>query len=123
MTHQTIENNQYDHELTLFAYHSAYDKDHLADLVKSMQAFGWVGAPLVKYDEQLMTGSHRYEAACIVGLDTIPVVDYKDIFSTEYTDDELDDIVADEHSWVVDLTQIAHKSDPEIAAELGLDAH
>jgi hypothetical protein len=70
-----------------------------------------------------MTGSHRYEAACIAGLDYIPVVDFADVIYTDETQDELDDIVSTEYNWVLTLTQIAHESDPEMADALGLDAH
>lgn len=119
MTNETVLNNTQYHSLTLTPYHEAYDQDKLQALVADMIANGWVGAPLVKFDDQLLTGSHRYRAAELAELDHIPVVDYKDVFCV----DDADEIVNDCELWVVELTYAALDSDPEIAEELGMDAH
>lgn len=124
MTSRTVINNTYEHHLDrvdLIPYHGAIDLKKLQTLVDSMIASGWVGAPLVKFDDNLLTGSHRYRAARLSELATIPVVDYKDVFCVDA--DEIDEIVAESDDWVVKLSAEALESDPEIAKELGIDAH
>jgi hypothetical protein len=101
-------------------YHHAYDSSHMATLVASMQENGWVGAPLVRLDGQLLTGSHRYAAARAAGLTEIPTVEYQDVFCVD--SEEIEDAMT-EDNWVVILSYLALDSDPEIAAELGMDAH
>ena len=62
--------------------HDAFDAAKTAALADDMDARGWVGAPLVAFGEQLVTGSHRYAAA--QSLDwtdaDVPTVSLDDVF-------------------------------------------
>jgi hypothetical protein len=118
---ETVVNNQENLTLYFYPYHDAFESEKLAQLIESMQANGWVGAPLVYFDDHLMTGSHRYRAAELAGLETIPCVNYSDVFCVDA--DEVDEIVRNQDNWVVELTYLALDSDPEIAKYLGMDAH
>lgn len=65
-------------------YHEVRDYDHLKTLMESMEANGWVGAPLVIWDgEYLITGSHRYAAAMELGWseNEIPTIELADVFA------------------------------------------
>jgi hypothetical protein len=81
---------------------------------------GWIGAPLVKFDNQLMTGAHRYAAAVEVGLD-VPVVDLFDVFCVDQ--DDVSELIQDLDFWQVEVTRLAIEDDAELAAELGMDIH
>jgi ParB-like nuclease domain len=120
-TPETVANNQEDLALRFFPYHAAFESEKLAQLVESMKANGWVGAPLVYFDDQLMTGSHRYRAAELAGLETIPCVKYSDVFCVDAAD--VDNVVRNHDDWVVELTALALGSDPKVAEYLGMDAH
>ncbi len=60
-------------------FHSVEDENKLAELIASMGANGWQGAPLVADGSQLITGAHRWVAAQEVEIDA-PVVDIRDIY-------------------------------------------
>ncbi len=59
-------------------WHGVIDVEKLNGLIGSMIGSGWVGSPLVADGDQLLTGSHRYVAAEIAGVD-VPVVDIREI--------------------------------------------
>lgn len=48
--------------MALIAPHDYHDAGHLAAIRRSMEADGWIGAPLVVYGKQLLSGTHRYLA-------------------------------------------------------------
>ena len=48
-------------------------------LVNRMKKYGWQGAPLLADGEQLLTGSHRYEAVLTVGIDILQVTDVREL--------------------------------------------
>lgn len=107
----------------LIPYHKPCDTTALAELTSDMSVRGWVGTPLVRFDDKLMTGSHRYQAALDAGMTEVPVVNYMDVFTVD--ESEATEIVRNSPNdyWVVELTELALDSDPEIAKELGMDAH
>lgn len=115
---ETIDNNKYTSHLDLAPYHDAHDKEKLRGLTKSMEEDGWVGSPLCKVGSQLLTGSHRYKAACKVGMQYIPVVDFQDVFAI--SDEEFEEIV-DEECWEILLSEWARMEQPELANLLGID--
>lgn len=105
-------------------YHGVHDAAHLATLVASMEANGYVGTPVVVTDEdanQALTGSHRIAAANKVGIlvDTIPVADIFEEasldFSEIFAEEEEDNI--GETRWV----EILQHLPGEIRAKYGID--
>ena len=60
-------------------FHGICDEGKLNDLIASMSANGWQGAPLVADGDQLVTGAHRWVAAREVEINA-PVVDIRDIY-------------------------------------------
>jgi ParB-like chromosome segregation protein Spo0J len=118
--HDTIANNTYIAHEELFPYHGVVDAAKFDSLAADMRVNGWVGAPLVKFDSLLLTGSHRYEAAKEAGI-AIPVVDLLDIFCI---DDEVAELIEEGSGCLeVELTRLAIADDPAIAAELGMDIY
>lgn len=117
----TINNNQYTvSPATLESYHGIQDRAKFESLVNAMTINGWIGSPLVKFEDSLLTGCHRYFAAREVGID-IPVVDLFDVFCVDQ--DEVIDLVQDLDFWQVEVTRLAIEDNAEIAAELGMDIH
>lgn len=102
--------------------HAVRDKAKLEALTLSMEAIGWIGGPIVKLGDQLLTGSHRFAAALAAGLTEIPVIEFFDAFPL-VDEGEAIEIVQTQDPWVVDLTRLATLAHPEVAAELGMDAH
>lgn len=73
--------------------HEVRDAAKLAQLVESMRRDGWTGRPVVIVDTgtwQAITGSHRIEAARILGID-VPTVEADESLWEEYTQRGLDD--------------------------------
>jgi hypothetical protein len=117
----TIENNQYTVSAgNLQPYHDVRDRAKFELLVSAMSADGWVGAPLVKFEECLLTGCHRYAAARHLGLQ-IPVVDLFDVFCVDQ--EEAIELIQDSDCWQIEVTRLACEDNAEIAAELGMDIH
>lgn len=100
--------------------HEVRDAELLENLLLSMEAGGWQGAPLVKYDQCLLTGSHRYEAARQVGIE-IPVVDLLDAFALD--EEEVIDLVSSLDYWQVEVCHLAREADLDLAEALGIDWH
>jgi ParB-like nuclease domain len=112
----TLENNKYIAE-ELHPYHGVQDREKFDELVLSMVENGWVGAPLVKYGNQLLTGSHRFAAAKASGT-PVMVVDLMDVFCI----DEEDLLIAlSWDCWEIEVTRLAREDNAEIFAELGMD--
>ena len=68
----------------MIPYHEVRDYEHMRKLMASMEANGWVGAPLVIWDgEYLITGSHRYAAAMELGWteSDIPTIELSEVFA------------------------------------------
>lgn len=73
--------------------HPVYEPEKAQTLAQSMEEHGWVGVPLVVWNVygQLLTGTHRYEAASnILGWDDseIPTIDIEDVYSEDGKDFE-----------------------------------
>lgn len=65
-------------------YHEPRDMEKVAELAASMEANGWIGAPLVTFgDDQLLTGAHRYTAAKSLDWSDreIPTIGIEEIFA------------------------------------------
>ncbi len=71
--------------------HGADDQEKLEELIASMEANGYEGVPLVAYQQQFLTGAHRYEAVNLLDsryhahaaertVDSILVIDIADVF-------------------------------------------
>ena len=115
----TIENNQYTVDAnSLIPYHGVVDQEKFEALVESMRVEGWVGAPLVKFDDCLLTGSHRYAAARELELN-VPVVDLFDVFCVD--EDEVTEIVESMGVWEIEVTRLAIEDNAALAEELGMD--
>ena len=67
--------------MTLTPYHEVEDYAKLAALTESMERDGWVGYPLVAWDDNLITGAHRHAAyVAAYGDDAnVPVVQIADL--------------------------------------------
>lgn len=65
------------------ALHEVEDAAKVETLAEAMVADGWVGAPLVVWDDALLTGVHRYAAA--MSLDwtdaEVPTIAVEDVFA------------------------------------------
>lgn len=86
----------------MVAPHEIRDRAYVAELAASIAANGWQGAPLVVWEDFLITGTHRY-AAC-QSLDwtdsEIPTIDLTEVFEEAGMD--LLSTHADEDSPTVD---------------------
>ena len=68
------------------------DNDHLDDIVNSLRTNGWIGLPLLAINDQLLTGSHRYCACQILGVN--PVV-HQCVFTNPTNDDYITRLIND----------------------------
>lgn len=111
--------------------HDAEDEAKLADLVESMAANGWVGAPVVVIttedgDPQAITGSHRIAAAREVGID-VPTVDVADLLAAHGRD--LAGLVAEFEAagfdlpWYGVVARLSELLPADVLGYYGLDAH
>lgn len=62
--------------------HKVQDWQKVESIKRSIEENGWQGAPLVKWDDNLLTGVHRYEACRELEMhdDDIPTIDIEDVF-------------------------------------------
>lgn len=60
--------------------HEITDEAKLETLTAAMTSAGWVGAPLVAFGDDLITGTHRYAAALAADIE-IPVIQLADLFA------------------------------------------
>ena len=62
--------------------HEVRDEAKLRELIASMDADGWQGAPLVVCGDQLITGTHRYAATQELGWadHDIPTIELAELF-------------------------------------------
>lgn len=95
------------------------DQTKLQNLIDSMEADGWVGAPLVADNNQLLSGSHRYVAAQTAGID-VEVIDIRDI--VENWDEILGEYIYD-FDYDVAVVYAMNDLANDIKAEYGLDIH
>ena len=70
------------HNEPLVPYHAVVDPRKVSGLAADMQKRGWQGAPLVRWDNYLITGVHRHAAAKKLGWEDsdIPTVPIEDVF-------------------------------------------
>jgi hypothetical protein len=99
--------------------HKVRDAAKRDAIILSMEENGWQGAPLVQHGGQLLTGSHRFEAARSVDDYTfeMKIIDLTDAFDLDY-----DDLEYAQGCGIEELTMLARRSNPELAIALGLDA-
>jgi len=106
--------------------HQPDNHDKLAALTDSITANGWTGAPLVTWDDQLLTGSHRYAAAKAAGLQDpeLPVEDIEDIFADHDLDFAAEYEMAGEPDiGSVGFIRILELLPQGVRDEYGLDMH
>lgn len=105
--------------------HEVHDEAHMLALAESMAANGWVGAPLVCWDDNLLTGTHRYAAATRVlewSDRDIPTISIYDVFAAEGLD--WDAVVEEECPWwqrMTDLEDALNRLSAEGRATYGID--
>ena len=106
-------------------YHEVCDRAKFDELVKSMTANGWQGAPIVNLGGQLLTGSHRFAACREVGLNPL-VVDILDIIDVEFDDlmgeygfGSVEEVLED----LPMFCELFRRERPELASYLGIDIH
>ncbi len=109
-------------------YHEPNDADKLARITASMTTDGWTGAPLVAWDDYLLTGAHRYAAAQLAGIEDrdIPVIDIREL-AAEHGHD-FDAICVDEDCDGIDANAalvrvLARVLTPEQRDAYGIDLH
>lgn len=111
--------------------HEVRDRDKLTALISSLEAQGWIGAPLVAlrpisagYSPQAVTGSHRYAAAETLGID-IPVVWLDDLCEEHGVD--FHDFWADAQEAELDteatIIRVLDLLPAEVREHYGLDLH
>lgn len=104
--------------------HEVDDPAKLRKLVASMRKRGWIGAPLVLWDDILLTGTHRYAAARRVGIE-VPTIDVTEVFAEAGLDFEA--IHADYDSPTIDewfyVVAILDQLPWDIRDKYGIDAH
>jgi len=109
-------------------YHEVRDLEHMRRLMESLEANGWVGAPLVVWEgEYLLTGSHRYAAAKELGWADaeIPTIELADVFAEagldfEQLHAEYGYPTIDDH-WA--LVELLSELPDEIREKYGIDLH
>jgi hypothetical protein len=114
--------------MEMIPYHEVRDYEHMKKLMASMEANGWVGAPLVIWDDEyLITGSHRYAAAMELGWDEseIPTIELAEVFAEagldfEQLHAEYGYPTIDEHGMLVALL---NELPEEIREKYGIDLH
>lgn len=100
-------------------FHEIRDIKKLHELVASMRANGWQGAPLVADGEQLITGAHRCVAAQNAGI-ALEVVDIRDIYPEwDVLHAEYGCPTANEREYVFALEDLP----VELRDRFGIDAH
>ena len=84
--------------------------EHLAGLVESLRANGWVGLPLLAVGDQLLNGCHRATACKILGI------------SPEVHQAEIGATFGDGYDYLLLALAEANSSDAVLNALLGLQA-
>jgi hypothetical protein len=107
--------------------HEVRDTGKALVLAAHIKRHGWQGAALVADGEQLLTGSHRYPAAKLVGLTDaeIPTTDVRDLFAGAGLDfdatwAEAEDIYGD---WYPAMVHTLAALPAAIRDEYGIDIH
>jgi hypothetical protein len=122
---ELVASHQYTGGWTFNPYHEACDRAKFDELVKSMTANGWQGAPIVNLGGQLITGSHRFAACQEVGLNPL-VVDILDIIDVEFDDLMGEYGLGSAEEALEDLPmfcELLRTERPELASYLGIDIH
>lgn len=106
--------------------HGVTDDGKYDQLIASMTANGWTGAPIVVISREdaiplAVTGSHRLAAAGSLDLE-VPVVELRDVF-TSVGKDELGDLFAEGHSNYDALVRAVQELPIEVVDYYGLDVH
>lgn len=98
------------------------DAEKLSQLVASMTAHGWNGAPIVADlgIAQALTGSHRLAAAEAAGIEA-PVVDIRDLCADHDLDWDL--LVEERGDWYEAARWLDHYLPSDVSITYGLDIH
>lgn len=101
--------------------HPFMDPAKLAALTESMEAHGWVGAPIVVDGDQALTGAHRIRAAAAAWVDIprIGVAELADAHGIDW------DALLDEHrrDWYRAAIALAELLPAAVVDALGMDLH
>ena len=100
-------------------WHGIQEQDKLDSLVASMAVDGWLGAPLVADNDQLLTGSHRWVAAELAGIEA-PVIDIRELVAGW---DTLIDETGLTNYEVAVAEVIVHEVPDDIKTAYGIDIH
>ena len=125
------------HTTGLNLLHVPFDDDKIFDISNSMIAKSWQGAPLVAWGTYLLTGTHRsaaYDQWVMAyendDADTVPILpvldleEYADeLFGAEAAEEMREVVEAGYGDWAAQITYIAEDFDPDLAEQMGLDAH
>jgi ParB-like chromosome segregation protein Spo0J len=106
----------------LIPYHEVRDQEKFEEIVESIRVNGWKGVPLVVHNGHLLTGSHRFAAACEIAKDDyefeLPTVE----LTLEFELDENDlGLVCEGYGWQLTATEMARDADKNLAAYYGMD--
>lgn len=104
--------------MTYATWHEITDETKLAELVASMTADGWVGAPLVADGDQLLNGSHRSVAAKLAGVEA-PVIDIREL--VEDWDLRIDETGIAHYE--IAIAAVACELPEALKSEWGIDIH
>ncbi len=115
-----------DNTTTLTTMHEVRDEAKVSTLMTSIERDGWVGAALVVWDDSyLITGTHRYAAACRLGIENeIPTIEIADVFAEAGLDFEA---LHFEHGSPAfgdtDLVELMGALPTDIREQYGIDLH
>lgn len=114
-------------------YHEVRDAAKVAELSASMEAHGWIGAPIVTDgDFQALTGVHRLAALKDLydraerfeaedRIEEFPTIDIRDIWIEAGMTEDIDDIL--KYETVDEYLEIVNALPVAIRQEYGLDLH
>lgn len=112
----------------MMTLHTVQDEAKVDQIANSLIRDGWVGAPLVAWDELLVTGVHRYAATQALDWSNyeIPMVELADLFAEQGLD--LDALVAEIDAdgtlqpYAI-LCELVRELPDATLAEYGIDIH
>lgn len=108
----------------LVPWHEVRDSQKLAELTASMQANGWIGAPIIAIlggqDDRAITGSHRIAAADAADID-VPVIDLCDLLAEH--GHSLDEIIAEWGDEYDALVRLDEYLPADVVDTYGIDIH
>lgn len=105
--------------------HEVRDEQKVADLVASLDTYGWDGPPLLVEGECAVTGSHRIPAVDVLTRGgtslEVPVLDIAELAADYGIDWQL---LRKQHPYLEEAAQqLAELLPSEVVATLGMDLH